>query len=277
MQRTILLAGLLAGVVPVLGCGGLFASDAPAPSPAATEVAHEMHGLRVHVADDIAIVVEGDNEPRLGEQLKTAVEVELGRAGIVVVPTSKEASDLVLRIETHVTGAVYFLRGHVGLTAERAGVAVAQVSTEDEFHRDGEFTSVMARKAVAALLRAPSLAQFSGKKAPRQDVAVARPAHPPAPAKMSPAAEAKARYARGTSYYNLNRFHEALAEYEAAYMAVQDPPFLFNIAQCYRKMGDDKQAVDFYRSYLRVAPNAPNRGEVQKRIVELEREERASR
>ncbi len=53
-------------------------------------------------------------------------------------------------------------------------------------------------------------------------------------------------------------------------MAVPDPVFLFNIAQCHRKMGHDKEAVDFYKSYLRNAPNAPNRADVQKRIQELE-------
>ena len=57
-----------------------------------------------------------------------------------------------MRIETRVNGAVYFLRGHVGLTAERAGVAVATALTDDEIHREGEFAAVMAEKVVSALL-----------------------------------------------------------------------------------------------------------------------------
>ena len=77
--------------------------------------------------------------------------------------------------------------------------------------------------------------------------------------------------------YNLGRFSEALSEYEAAYLAVQDPPFLFNIAQCHRKMGKNKEALESYRSYLRVAPDAPNRAEVQRRISELERQAHATR
>ena len=77
--------------------------------------------------------------------------------------------------------------------------------------------------------------------------------------------------------YNLGRFSEALSEYEAAYLTVQDPPFLFNIAQCHRKMGKNKEALESYRSYLRVAPDAPNRGEVQRRISELERQVHAAR
>jgi hypothetical protein len=35
-------------------------------------------------------------------------------------------------------------------------------------------------------------------------------------------------------------------------------------------MGHDKEAAGFYKSYLRAAPNAPNRADVQKRIRELE-------
>jgi len=53
-------------------------------------------------------------------------------------------------------------------------------------------------------------------------------------------------------------------------MAVPDPAYLFNIAQCHRKMGHDKEAADFYKSYLRAAPNAPNRPDVEKRIEEME-------
>jgi len=35
-------------------------------------------------------------------------------------------------------------------------------------------------------------------------------------------------------------------------------------------MGHDKEAIGFYKSYLRTAPNSPNRVDVQKRIRELE-------
>jgi tetratricopeptide (TPR) repeat protein len=98
-----------------------------------------------------------------------------------------------------------------------------------------------------------------------------------AKATRNPTAEAKAHASRGTNLYNLGRFSEALAEYEAAYLAIQDPPFLFNIAQCHRKMGKNKEALDSYRTYLRVAPEAPNRAEVQKRISELEHQAHATR
>jgi tetratricopeptide (TPR) repeat protein len=88
--------------------------------------------------------------------------------------------------------------------------------------------------------------------------------------KAEAAAKAKEHFSQGTRRYELGHHQEALTEYEAAYMEVPDPAFLFNIAQCHRKMGHDKEAVSFYKSYLRNAPNAPNRADVQKRIQELE-------
>ena len=42
-------------------------------------------------------------------------------------------------------------------------------------------------------------------------------------------------------------------------------------------MGNGKEALESYRSYLRVAPAAPNRAEVQKHISDLERQVHAAR
>lgn len=41
-------------------------------------------------------------------------------------------------------------------------------------------------------------------------------------------------------------------------------------------LGKNKEALESYRSYLRVAPDAPNRTEVQRRISELERQAHAA-
>jgi tetratricopeptide (TPR) repeat protein len=233
----------------------------------------------MHVATDVAIVTEGDTDARLGERLKAAVEAELARRGLQVSPANDKATDLTLRIETRVKGAVFFLRGHVGLTAEKGGIRVAAATTADEIHRDAEFAALMAEKAVTTLLGSAALGEFAERRVGRPEPARPRPiARPQVLVAQTIPLEtaAKAHYTRGTSYYNLGRFREALAEYEAAYLAVQDPPFLFNIAQCNRKMGRDQEALGAYRSYLRVAPAASNRLEVQKRIAELERETRAA-
>jgi tetratricopeptide (TPR) repeat protein len=242
-----------------------------------------IQALRVHVAGDVAIVAEGDTDARFAEKLRAAVESDLGRRGVHVASSGEKSADLTVRIETRVKGAVYFLRGHLGLTAERGATAIATATTEDEIHREAEFPTVMAEKAVSALLGSPAFVEFAESRFPSQRPATRRAAprvaarpQPIVAKAPSPEAEAKAHYGRGTSFYNLGRFSEAQAEYEAAYLAVQDPPFLFNIAQCQRQMGRRREAIATYRSYLRAAPNAPNRIEVQRRIADLERETRAT-
>jgi tetratricopeptide (TPR) repeat protein len=231
-----------------------------------------VRALRVRVLEDMAFVAEGDTDPRLNERVKAAVQAEMGQAGLTVLRGQDEKPDLDVRLEIRVSAAVYFLRGHVTLTAECGSVAVAIAATPDEFHRDTEFPLVMAQKAVQALLHSPGLAEFAEKKNPRP-VAV-RHAQSSASVETKPSPEnravAREHYNQGTRHFELGHYQEALGEFEAAYMAVPDPAFLFNIAQCHRKAGHDKEAVGFYKSYLRNAPNAPNRVDVQKRIQELE-------
>jgi tetratricopeptide (TPR) repeat protein len=282
-MRSVRLLFILVCLAPWAGCGAVLSSgDATrAPATSTSDLPPGIRGLRVRVAEEVAIVVEGKADPGLPDHLKAALQSELGRLGLTVVRTSDKTYDLTLRIETRVTGAVNYLRGRVGLTAEKSGVAVATASTDVELHSDGEFAATMTQKAAAELLRSPALAEFAEKRGTSRETVREKPQAiamaPPAAAPRNTAALAKTHSNRGTSLYNLGRFSEALTEYEAAYLAVQDPPFLFNIAQCHRKMGDNREALDSYRSYLRVAPAAPNRAEVQKHISELERQVHAAR
>src|SRR5262245_48039524 len=103
--------------------------------------------------------------------------------------------------------------------------------------------------------------------------AVAAPSSPAQagpPPTESQLADAKQRYASASKLYDLAEYEGALAEFKEAYRAVGDPAFLFNIAQCHRKLGDAQDAITFYKTYLRRAPNAANRSEVERRITELE-------
>ncbi len=81
---------------------------------------------------------------------------------------------------------------------------------------------------------------------------------------------ARQAYLEGTRRYDLNEFSTALAAFKRAYLAFEDPAFLYNIAQCYRQLGDKENAVRFYRSYMRKVPNAPNRDEVTGTITTLD-------
>jgi tetratricopeptide (TPR) repeat protein len=105
-------------------------------------------------------------------------------------------------------------------------------------------------------------------------VSMARPATA-SPPTAEEKAKAREHYQKGLTHYDIKEFSEALIEFKNAYRIVQDPAFLFNIAQCYRKLGQDVEALDYYRNYVRRFPNAPNRAEVDHRIQEIEREQEA--
>lgn len=82
--------------------------------------------------------------------------------------------------------------------------------------------------------------------------------------------DARTHYERGTSLFDLGKYHDAAVEYEKAYELKNDPALLFNIGQAYRLANDHVEALTAYRSYLRRSPDAPNRVEVQSHIDELQ-------
>jgi tetratricopeptide (TPR) repeat protein len=82
--------------------------------------------------------------------------------------------------------------------------------------------------------------------------------------------EAKQHYDRGMAHYELGEFGAAVDEFKQAYARSQAPGLLFNLAQASRLNKDYEQALHFYRSYLRVRPDAPNRDDVEARIAEIE-------
>jgi tetratricopeptide (TPR) repeat protein len=83
---------------------------------------------------------------------------------------------------------------------------------------------------------------------------------------------AKEHYTRGTSFYDLGRYDEAIKEFEAAYQLKNDPAFLYNLAQSYRQAGNHERALHFYKTYLRYVPKAPNRADIEERIKTLEQQ-----
>lgn len=117
--------------------------------------------------------------------------------------------------------------------------------------------------------------------------ALAQPADPPkppdAPPQADPAkpgdaspsgdakAEAKKHYEAGLTHYNLGEFDAAITEFRTAYGLSQAPGLLFNIAQSFRLKKDFEQAAYFYKTYLRLKPDAPNRADVEQKIQEMEK------
>jgi len=88
-------------------------------------------------------------------------------------------------------------------------------------------------------------------------------------------AESRRHYGTASRAYDLAEYEEALREFKEAYRIVGDPAFLFNIAQCHRKLGHRADAITFYKTYLRRAPTTPHRAEVEKFIADLEKAEAA--
>jgi tetratricopeptide (TPR) repeat protein len=86
-------------------------------------------------------------------------------------------------------------------------------------------------------------------------------------------ATAKAHYETATRLYDIREYDKALLEYKSAYLAHPDPAFLFNIGQCYRRLGQNAEALNFFQQYLKKAPpEDPNRRQVEARMRDIEAE-----
>jgi tetratricopeptide (TPR) repeat protein len=83
---------------------------------------------------------------------------------------------------------------------------------------------------------------------------------------------ALAHFEAGRKLYQVGDYAPALVEFKRAFLLKEDPVFIFNIAQCHRRLGDTEQAITFYRRYLGTNPPAANRQQVEKLIADLERQ-----
>jgi tetratricopeptide (TPR) repeat protein len=83
--------------------------------------------------------------------------------------------------------------------------------------------------------------------------------------------EAKELNEKATRLYEVGKYGEAIEEYQKVYLLVDDPVLLYNIAQSYRLWNKPEDSIRFYRNYLRRAPSAPNRADVEKKIADQEK------
>src|SRR5437762_2583134 len=89
-----------------------------------------------------------------------------------------------------------------------------------------------------------------------------------------PADEGRARelYRDAQKLYDVGEYSEAEMAFKKAYLLFDHPAFLLNMAQCERQMRRNTEALTLYRAYLRRAPAAVNRAEVEALIARLEGE-----
>ena len=83
--------------------------------------------------------------------------------------------------------------------------------------------------------------------------------------------KAREHFKQGEAFFKLEKFQDALGEYEQGYLARSDASFLYNIAQCHRLMGNKPAALRFYRRFLDEATHVPNREMVEQHIHTLEK------
>jgi len=85
------------------------------------------------------------------------------------------------------------------------------------------------------------------------------------------AAKARAHYEKGRSYFQVGEYRKALEEFQAAHVEQNDVAYVYNVAECHRLLGESKDALVFYRRFIRMAPaDHPSRPDAERRIAELE-------
>jgi hypothetical protein len=82
--------------------------------------------------------------------------------------------------------------------------------------------------------------------------------------------KARDHFQQGQRLYTVSRYREALEQFKNAFIAVEDPVFLYNIAQCHRLLRESAEAARFYRRYIEAAPSGSERSRAEKWIAELE-------
>jgi tetratricopeptide (TPR) repeat protein len=97
-----------------------------------------------------------------------------------------------------------------------------------------------------------------------------------APARADEAREEEARrlYKEGRAAFETHDWDTAYLRFRDAYMISQRPALLFNMASALKEGGRPSEAAETLRSYLRLVPDAPDKNEIQERILTLEESQR---
>jgi tetratricopeptide (TPR) repeat protein len=82
---------------------------------------------------------------------------------------------------------------------------------------------------------------------------------------------ARDRFRQGARAYSEGRYKDAIDLFFDADRLAPNPAFAYNIGLAYEELGDAANALRWYRSYLRDLPGAPDKAEIEPRIVAAER------
>jgi len=81
---------------------------------------------------------------------------------------------------------------------------------------------------------------------------------------------AKNHFLSGASYYREGLYEDAIREFKRSYELSKKADILYNMAQCYGKLGDDPTTVTYLKQYLAEKPNAEDKTAVEVWIKNLE-------
>ncbi|HET6149653.1 MAG TPA: hypothetical protein VFH68_19100 [Polyangia bacterium] len=285
--RLLMLAGALAGC----------ARGAKPDQPLST--LESARRVRYVIAADIAGDPGSLGPPGTTEELRRWVAQYMAQVGLALGGDARGSHDVELHLSLSARGGTVLMYGTAGMAAIADGRPVDQWSTSEHVEPAGGFARALARDLVESLVHSQRLAAHADASAGAPPtpgvvngmvipaVAVSAPLLPPSgpgaawpaggPASPAPpqapgdsTAAARARARQGQAFYDLKRFQEAYLEYEQAYLIEQDPALLYNMGQCQRKLGNNEEALHFYRTYLRRVPKGPSAVEAEKRVRELE-------
>ena len=273
---------LLAGAAAAAACA---TGNRGKAAPVTLESARK---LRYFVAPAVALDPNGGGGPRgTPDQLRAWVAHYMNQVGLAVAADAQQPHDVEVQLALSAHGALV-LYGTGGMRLVADGQAVDQWTTGEHVEPGGTFARAVARELVETMVHSTRLAAHADARAPTgQPIMVAVATQPGVPAEIDTSSEAPAAPAaaepiganvdaarahtrQGAAYYDLNRYREAYGEFEQAYLLEQDPALLYNMGQCQRKLGNSDQALHFYRTYLRRAPEGPLTVEAEKRVRELD-------
>jgi tetratricopeptide (TPR) repeat protein len=85
--------------------------------------------------------------------------------------------------------------------------------------------------------------------------------------------EARTFFLHGVALFRRRQYQAAMEAFIAAHRFAPLPEVVYNLAVTAERLGSRQDARDYYREYLRLRPNGPERGQIEREIERLRNEE----
>jgi tetratricopeptide (TPR) repeat protein len=81
--------------------------------------------------------------------------------------------------------------------------------------------------------------------------------------------EARTFFQHGVALFRRRQYQAAMEAFIAAYRFAPLPEVVYNLAVTAERIGSRRDAMDYYREYLRLRPEGPERGQIEREIERL--------